>query len=352
LSQKREERRGGGRRKRLAQPRSAPVSAVRLGPKALALLGRNLTWIGLLAFVAVLSLTVPFFLTPSNLVGLLLSLSMVGMGSCVMLFCLSSGNIDLSLESIVALSGVSAAVAVNATGNVAAGALFGVAVGALVGSINGLIVTKLKVNALIATTAMMQIVRGLCFVVSNGSAVGVSEEGFYAIGNSFFLGIPSPAWIAFACVAFFGFVFSNTSFGKDVLAIGGNREFARLAGVNVDRVQILLFAVQGLVAGGAGVILASRMTSGQPNSSTGYSFDVISACVLGGVSVSGGKGRVAGVIFGVLMIGVVQNAMGLLNLPSFNQYLTRGGILLAAVIYDQAKNRRPRRRRAGDAGPR
>jgi L-arabinose transport system permease protein len=352
LKEQRDERKGGNRRRRAATPRPATLPAAGLGPKALALLGRNKAWIGLLAVLVVLSLAVPFFLTPSNLVGLLLSLSMVGMGSCVMLFCLSSGNIDLSLESIVALSGVAAAVAINGTGSVAAGVVFGIAVGALVGCINGLVVTKLNVNALIATTAMMQIVRGLCFVASNGSSVGVSDEGFYAIGNSFFLGIPSPAWIAFACVAFFGFVFNNTSFGKDVLAIGGNREFARLAGVNVDRVQILLFAIQGLVAGGAGVILASRMTSGQPNSSTGYSFDVISACVLGGVSVSGGKGRVAGVVFGVLMIGVVQNAMGLLNLPSFNQYLTRGGILLAAVIYDQAKNRKPRRQRAGDAGPR
>jgi L-arabinose transport system permease protein len=269
-----------------------------------------------------------------------------------MLFCLSSGNIDLSLESIVALSGVAAAVAVNRTGSVVAGALFGILVGGLVGVANGMIVTKLKVNALIATTAMMQIVRGLCFVASNGSAVGVSDEGFYAIGNSFFLGVPSPVWIAFACIAAFGFVFENTGFGKDALAIGGNREFARLAGIKVDRTQIILFAVQGLVVGAAGVILASRMTSGQPNSSTGYSFDVISACVLGGVSVSGGKGSIAGVVFGVLAIGVVQNAMGLLNLPSFNQYLTRGGILLAAVIYDQVKNRKPRRRRSTDSGSR
>ena len=312
--------------------------------RSLAFLGRSKAWISLLLLIAILSLTVPFFLTASNLIGLMLSLSTVGMGSCVMLFCLSSGNIDLSLESIVALAGVAAAVAVNRSGSVVAGAAFGILVGGLVGSVNGIIVTKLKINALIATTAMMQIVRGLCFVASNGSAVGVSDEGFYAIGNSFFLGVPSPVWIAFACIVVFGFVFENTSFGRDVLAIGGNRESARLAGVDVDRAQIIVFTVQGLVVGAAGVILASRMTSGQPNSSTGYSFDVISACVLGGVSVSGGKGTIAGVVFGVLAIGVVQNAMGLLNLPSYNQYLTRGGILLAAVIYDQVKNKKPRRR--------
>jgi L-arabinose transport system permease protein len=331
------------------RPRTAPA---RLGPVLLSLLGKYKTLVALIVLLTVLSLYVPFFLTASNLVGLMLSLSMVGMGSCVMLFCLSSGNIDLSLESIVALSGVAAAVAVNATGSVVVGVACGILAGGLVGSVNGFIVTKLKVNALIATTAMMQIVRGLCFVASNGSAVGVSDEGFSAIGNSFFLGVPSPVWIAFACFVAFGFVFENTSYGKDALAMGGNREFARLAGVKVDRTQIIVFTVQGLVVGAAGVILASRMTSGQPNSSTGYSFDVISACVLGGVSISGGKGSIAGVVFGVVAIGTVQNAMGLLNLPSFNQYLTRGGILLAAVIYDRMKNRKPRRRRATDSGTR
>lgn len=349
----RREERAPARARRASGPHGvAAAAAPPAGPIVLALLWRYKTLIALIALLTVLSLYVPFFLTASNLVGLMLSLSMVGMGSCVMLFCLSSGNIDLSLESIVALSGVAAAVAVNRTGSVIGGAAFGVLVGGLVGSVNGVIVTKLKVNALIATTAMMQIVRGLAFVASSGSAVGVSDEGFYAIGNSFFLGIPSPVWIAFGCIVAFGFLFENTSFGKDVLAIGGNREFARLSGVRVDRTQIILFTVQGLVVGAAGVILASRMTSGQPNSSTGYSFDVISACVLGGVSVSGGKGTIAGVVFGVLAIGIVQNAMGLLNVPSFNQYLTRGGILLAAVIYDQVKNRKPRRRQATDLGSR
>jgi L-arabinose transport system permease protein len=312
-------------------------------PAALGFLRRYRLRIAIVAVLAAIALTVPFFLTASNLIGLMLSLSVVGMGACVMLFCLSSGNIDLSIESIVALAGVTAAVVVNRTGSVALGAACGVLAGGLVGLANGLIVTKLKVNSLIATLATMQIVRGLCFTASSGSAVGVSDEGFYAIGNSFFLGIPSPAWVAFACIAAFGFVFGNMSFGREVLAIGGNRESARLAGVDVDRAQILIFAVQGLVVGAAGVILASRMTSGQPNSSTGYSFDVVSACLLGGVAISGGRGTISGVILGVLAIGVVQNAMGLLNLPSFNQYLTRGGILLAAVLYDRMRNRKPSR---------
>ncbi len=315
----------------------------RRGPAFLAALARGKSRIAVILVLGALSLVVPFFLTASNLVGLLLSLSMVGMGACVMLFCLASGNIDLSLESIVALSGVAAAVTVNRTGNVAAGVACGVLVGGLVGALNGVIVTKLKVNALLATTATMQIVRGLCFVASNGSAVGVADESFYAIGNSFFLGMPSPVWIAIACVAAFGFLFSSTSFGKDAVAIGGNKESARLAGVNVDRAQIIIFTIQGLVVGAAGVILASRMTSGQPNSSTGYSFDVIAACLLGGASVKGGRGTISGVIIGVLAIGVIQDVMSLLNLPSFNPYLTRGCILLAAVVYDQMRGMRPRR---------
>ena len=297
----------------------------------------------LVAFVILFTLSslfVPFFFTLPNLVGLLLSLSFVGMGACTMLFCLAAGEIDLSVESTAAVSGVLAAVLVNLTGSVAAGVLGGVLMGGLAGLFNGLIVAKLRLNPLIATLATMQLVRGLAFVVSNGSAVGVSNAAFYTLGNSYFFGLPSPVWITLSCFLVFGVLFNNTAYGKYALAIGGNREAARLAGVNVDFIRIVNFTLQGLVVGFAGVILASRMTSGQPNSSTGYSMDVVSACLLGGISLSGGHASIISAVVGVLIIATVQNAMSLLNLPTFNQYMTRGLILLAAVILDQMKNRK------------
>jgi L-arabinose transport system permease protein len=133
---------------------------------------------------------------------------------------------------------------------------------------------------------------------------------------------------------------NNTTYGKNTLAIGGNIEAARLAGINVDRIKILIFAVQGLMAGFAGVILASRMTSGQPNASQGFELNVISSCVLGGVSLNGGIAPIQGAIGGVLIMGTVQDAMSLLNIPTFYQYVVRGLILLIAVALDQLKQQK------------
>jgi L-arabinose transport system permease protein len=287
-----------------------------------------------------LSVSVPNFCTWVNMVGLALSVSLVGMVACTMLFCLASGDFDLSVESIVAFAGVLAAVMINRTGSVAIGIVLGILAGGGIGFFNGFVIAKLRINALIATLASMQIVRGLCFIASGGIAVGVSNPGFFVLGTGTFLKIPNPVWITLACFLVFGFVLNKTTFGPNTLAIGGNREAARLAGIPVTRIKILIFGMQGLVAGFAGVVMASRMTSGQPNSSAGFSLDVISACVLGGVSLTGGVGTMLGTIVGVLIMGTVQNAMNLLNTPTFYQYVARGAILLAAVLFDQLRRSR------------
>ena len=297
----------------------------------------------LIVFMALflgLSLFLENFFSWPNLVGLALAVSMVGMVSCTMLFCLASGDFDLSIESIVAFSGVFAAVVVNETTSVGLGIAGGIAVGGLVGLVNGLVIARLRVNALITTLATMQIVHGLSFIVSGGTAVGVANENFFLLGMSSILGVPVPVWITAGCFVFFGVLLNKTAFGRHTLAIGGNRESARLAGIAVERTKVIIFAMQGLVAGFAGVILASRMASGQPNTSVGFSLDVISACVLGGVSLSGGIGTITGTIVGVLIMGTVQNAMNLANIPPFYQYVVRGAILLAAVTFDQLKQRR------------
>ncbi|OQY32363.1 MAG: L-arabinose ABC transporter permease AraH [Spirochaetaceae bacterium 4572_59] len=284
-----------------------------------------------------LSIFVPYFFTLRNMIGLGLSVSMVGMVACTMLFCLASGDFDLSVENIVAFSGVTAAVVMNATGSIFLGIIAGILGGGLIGLINGVIIAKAGINALITTLAMAQIVRGLAFIVSGGSAVGVSDSRFFILGNEQFLGIPNPIWITIVCFIIFGVLLNNTSYGKNTLAIGGNMEATRLAGVAVDKIKILIFTLQGMMAGFAGVVLASRMTSGQPNTSIGFSLDVISACVLGGVSLSGGVAPIQGAIVGVLIMGTVQNAMNLMNIPTFYQYVVRGLILLIAVLIDRFK---------------
>jgi L-arabinose transport system permease protein len=272
--------------------------------------------------------------------GLALAVSMTGMVSCTMLFCLAAGDFDLSIGSVVACAGVLAAVVMNRSESIALGVLAALGLGALVGFLNGFVVAKLKINALITTLATMQIVRGLGFIISGGTAVGIGAEDFFGLGNSALLGVPTPVWITAACFAVFGFVLNRTVFGRDTLAVGGNAEAAHLAGIAVERVKLAIFTAQGVMAAFAGIVLASRVTSGQPNTSQGFELEVISACVLGGVSLTGGVGSMAFVIAGVLIMGIVQNAMNLLNVPTFYQYVARGLILLAAVLFDRWKRRK------------
>lgn len=315
----------------------------RLAERARAGAGRLADAYALLAVAVLLALVfanfVDGFASLRNLHALLLSVSLIGMVAATMMLVLALGEVDLSVASIVAMAGVTCAVVITSTRSPAAGILAGVAAGGAVGLVNGLLVSVLRVNSLIATLAMMEIVRGLAFLVSQGDAVMISEEGFFFLGSGSFLGIGLPIWITLAAFGGVAVLLRLTVFGRQVLAIGGNAEAARLAGVPIGRVRTLVFVLQGLTAGFAGVVLASRITSGQPNTSLGLELSVISACVLGGVSLTGGVATVQGTLVGVLLMGGVQNAMNLMNVPTFYQYLVRGGILLAAVSLDRIRLR-------------
>lgn len=298
---------------------------------------------GMLLVLAVLAgasaLLIPEFSSPTNLRGLFLSVSTTAMVACTMLLCLASGNFDLSVSSTVACAGVVAAVVMRDTGSVSLGIAAALASGALVGLVNGLVVAKARINPLITTLATMQIVRGLAYIVSDGKAVGITRESFYLLGNTRLAGVETPIWLAAACVVVFAVLLERTTFGRNALAVGGNEEAARLAGIPVDRVKILIFTLQGFVAAFAGVVLASRLTSGQPMGAQGFELEVISACVLGGVSLTGGVGRMSHVVAGVLILGVVQNAMNLQSVPTFYQRVISGAILLAAVLLDRIRPR-------------
>jgi L-arabinose transport system permease protein len=280
---------------------------------------------------------VPDFAGLRNMRGLILSVTLVGTIATTMMLVLALREVDLSVGSITALAGVLTAVVIERTGGVAIGIIAGLAAGALIGFLNGWVVARLRVNSLIVTLATMEIVRGLAFLASGGKAVSIPAERFYTLGSGSFLGLNYPIWIMFLAFVIFGTLLNRTVFGRNVLAIGGNPEAARLAGVPVDRVRVGVFVLQGLVAAVAGIVLAARITSGQPNTSQGLELAVISACVLGGVSLSGGVATVAGVIIGVLIMGAAQNALNLLDVPTFYQYVVRGGILLAAVIFDRLR---------------
>ncbi|MYM24129.1 L-arabinose ABC transporter permease AraH [Duganella sp. FT135W] len=292
---------------------------------------------------AILSATVENFFSLTNVIGLMLSVAQIGMVACTMMLCLASRDFDLSVGSTIAFAGVLGAIVLEHSGSVTLAVAAGLGAGALIGALNGVLIAYLRVNALIATLATMLMVRGLAFIVSKGQAVGINDDSFIDFGDSRIFGLPLPVLVAGTCFIVFGILLNQTVFGRNTLAIGGNPEAARLAGVRVERLRVWIFLLQGLVTAMAGLILASRITSGQPNAAQGFELDVISACVLGGVSLQGGKARIFGVLIGVLIMGTVENVMNLLDVDAFYQYLMRGVILLLAVLLDQLKTRGERR---------
>lgn len=306
----------------------------------------------LAALILLCSFTVTGFATLGNVTNLLLQVSTVGIVASTMLFCLASGNFDLSVGTLIPAGGVLCALILRHGGNPFVAFAGALAFGAGVGLFNGITVAKFKINPLIATLSTMMMVRGVAYVFADGKSIGISNEATLNLANAafpvFYRGdsnvvafqITTPVWVCLALFAVFGFLLQRTTFGRNTLAIGGNEEAARLAGVPVDRVKILIFTLQGMAATLAGVLLSARMGIGDPKTAQGSELSIIAACVLGGVSLSGGVGRMSYVVAGVLIMGIAENAMSLLSIDSFYQYIVRGAILLSAVLFDQFRQRK------------
>lgn len=328
---------------------SSTAPASKSGAAALLDRAGMLLILGLLVIVC--SFAVPNFASPNNAESVLLQVSTVGIVATTMLFCLASGNFDLSVGTLIPAGGVLCALVLKDTGNVALAVGAALGFGALVGLINGVVVAKCKINPLITTLSTMMMVKGVAFVFADGKSIGISNDAILDLANAAFpvfrndrggmlFQITSPVWICFTLFALFGFLLNRTVFGRNTLAIGGNEEAARLAGIPVDRVKITIFVLQGAIAALAGVLLSARMGIGDPKTAQGIELSIISACVLGGVSLTGGVGRMSYVIAGVFIMGIVENAMNLLSIDSFYQYIVRGAILLSAVLFDRFRTGR------------
>ncbi len=294
----------------------------------------------LVALLIYAAATTPNFLGSSNLIySLGLSLTTTGIVACGMLLALVSGDFDLSVGSVAAFAGMVAAVLL-AKGYGAPVALAGaLGASAAVGLLNGFMVAVCGINALITTLATMQIVRGLAFLLHDGNSMGIADPWLAWLGTGLPLGLPMPLWILIGCLIVFGMLLHKTVFGRYATAIGGNSEAARLSGVPTRRVKIAIFALVALLAGLAGIVSAGQQQLADPKGMTGLELRVISACVLGGVSLTGGVGSIWHVIVGVLIMGTVQNVMDLKSVPTFYQYVITGAILLAAVLLDRLKQR-------------
>ena len=284
------------------------------------------------------SVLVENFATAKNMANLALSVSWLGIVSCSMLFCLASGNFDLSVGSVWACGGIVAAMTLNASGSILIAMLAGVGFGALVGLVNGVVIARFRINALITTLATMQIVRGIGQVLSRGQPVNVSNEAFFWLGQGQMMGIPVPVCVTILCFALFGVLLHLTTYGRNTLAIGGNEEAARLAGISVVRTKTIIFVIQGAMAAAVGILATSQMELCHPSrTGVGFELRVISACVLGGVSLTGGVGTILCVVSGVLIMGAVQNGMTLQQVDPFYQNIVTGAILLGAVLLDRLK---------------
>lgn len=299
---------------------------------------------GILVVLVVLlvgaAILVPNFGSTNNLIySLGLSVTTTGIVACGMLFALAAGDFDLSVGSVAAFSGMVAAVLLARGMGPIPAILISLVAGFAIGAINGFIIAVCGINALITTLATMQIVRGLAYILNDGNSLGISNPTFAFLGTGTPLGIPMPLWTLLACLILFGLLLHRTVFGRNSLAIGGNREAAHLAGVPTRKVQILIFALLSALAALAGIVSTAQQQLGAPKSMEGLELRVISACVLGGVSLTGGVGSISHVIVGVLIMGTVQNIMDLRNVSTFYQYLISGAILLAAVMLDRLKQR-------------
>jgi len=295
----------------------------------------------LLVLCAYFALRSPRFLTLDNWFALASQyayLLIIGVGATLVIV---AGGIDLSVGSVVALAGVVAAtLMVKSEAPVWMGVLAGIGVGATAGLVNGLVVTRLRVPAFIATLGMLLVARGLALRVAGGVTVDGTPDAFNTLAYARPLGLPAPLLVVAVVALLTAFLLNYTRFGRYVRAIGANAQAARVSGVNVAGVTVWVYVIGGALAGLAGLVETARLGSGNPTGGQNYELDVVTAVVVGGASLAGGEGGVVGTLLGALLIAVLRNGANLLNVDPFDQNIYIGLLIIGAVAFDQWARRR------------
>lgn len=281
------------------------------------------------------------FFTPRNLINIGLAVTILGILAMAQTVVIVSGGLDISVGSIVGLSTMVLAVAAQEAGSIPLGLLAALAAGLLAGAVNGLVIVYGPVNAVIATLGTMSAFRGLAYLMNNGNSIPITGDGLRGLGTGTLLGLPFALWLLAAIMVAFIVFTRETIVGRNIYAMGGNPTVARLAGIAVRRYQVGIYAMSGAAAAVAGIVLASRTMSGQPASgSQGLELEAITAAILGGCALQGGKGTIVGAMLGVLIIGVLNNGMILTSVPTFYQLLAKGALLILAVIVQERQRAR------------
>ena len=290
----------------------------------------------LVVLIAFFSFGSKYFLTGDNIINVLRQVAVCGISAVGLTFVMLTGGIDLSIGAIIGMTGVMTAIAmVQWHLPMMVAVLIGLLMGLIVGFINGALVTYVNIPALITTLGTMTSVRGLCFIVTGGLPVYNFPDSFDVFGKGYVSVVPVPVIIMIIILVIGWYVLNKTRYGRYLYAIGGNAEAARLSGINVNKNKVLTYVYAGVLSAIAGIVELSRLSSGQPNTGNGFEMTVITAVVLGGISVAGGEGKFFGVVVGVFVMGVLTNGMVMMNIYEYYQQLIKGIVLLVAVGIDQ-----------------
>lgn len=312
--------------------------------KAISNASRFTILIALVLLILIFSLLSNQFFTVSNGLNIIQQSSIIAVAAIGETFVIITAGIDLSVGSVAALAGmISTGVIINNGLPAWFGLLVGIVVGLLVGLFNGISIARLGLTAFIVTLVTLSMGRGLTEAYSGGQTLFNLPAGYTFLGDSSVLGIPTPVIITIVAFIVGHIVLSRTVFGHKVYAIGGNREAARLAGINVGKIELLVYVLGGALAALAGLILTGRLGAALPTSATGLELQVIAAVVIGGASLFGGRGNMIGTFFGVLTIGVLSNGLSLLNVSPFWVQFVQGAVIFLAVLIDALSQRRSRR---------
>ena len=296
-------------------------------------------YILLLVLIIVVSVLNTNFLSAQNIKNIFQQVSINGILAVGMTFVIITGGIDLSVGSLLGFSGVIAASLVSGGGNPLLAVLAGIAAGLVFGVVNGVLVSYAKIVPFIVTLGMLSIARGFTNVYTHGSPIIKLNKAFLALGQSSFLGIGLPVWI-FVCMLLVGYVLLHTTkLGRYTLAVGGNESAAKTSGINTAKIKMFAYTFTGFCCGLAGILMTAKTNAGAPNAGTGYELDAIAAAIIGGTSPSGGKGSIFGTLLGVLIFGIIQNALDILNVSSYIQQVIKGLIIIGAVWADKANRR-------------
>jgi len=299
----------------------------------------------LVALVVLMVVIAPNFASVSNLLNIARSISINAILAAGLTLVILTAGIDLSVGSILAVAGVVSVLAATGGWPGWLAIIAGVVAGCLAGLANGVLTAYLGLAAFIVTLGTMTALRGLAYTMTDGQPIVSNTLSFRDIGNGYIAGIPAPVVVMVVVYVVIWFLLERTRFGRQVYAVGGNAEAARLAGINVRRVTTAVYVIAGACAGLAGIIFAARVVSAQPTAGTGYELDAIAAVVLGGTSLSGGRGRLYGTLVGSVILGVLSTGLILLNVQFFTQLLIKGGVIILAVAIDGLKQRPLRRQR-------